>query len=99
MGQCLCFSPYRIGDDIGSAFAMGLVGGSIFHSFTGYKNAAKGQKLVLKFVYCYYSPLGVHDERSKNEEYPDRSPICSMGRNVQYNRLLLSGYSKEGVSI
>lgn len=41
--------PYRIGDDIGSAFAMGLVGGSIFHSFTGYKNAAKSQKLVGMF--------------------------------------------------
>lgn len=40
------FSPYRIGDDIGSAFAMGLVGGSIFQAFGGYKNAAKGKKLV-----------------------------------------------------
>uniref|UniRef100_A0A1I7WJ10 Uncharacterized protein n=1 Tax=Heterorhabditis bacteriophora TaxID=37862 RepID=A0A1I7WJ10_HETBA len=38
--------PFRIGDDTGSAFAMGLVGGSIFQAFTGYKNAAKGQKLV-----------------------------------------------------
>ncbi|EGT43409.1 hypothetical protein CAEBREN_23484 [Caenorhabditis brenneri] len=38
--------PYRIGDDIGSAFAMGLVGGSIFQAFGGYKNAAKGKKLV-----------------------------------------------------
>ncbi|CAI4223876.1 unnamed protein product [Auanema sp. JU1783] len=37
--------PYRIFDDTGSAFAMGLVGGSIFHSFSGYKNAAKGRKL------------------------------------------------------
>ncbi|CAI5449347.1 unnamed protein product [Caenorhabditis angaria] len=38
--------PYRIGDDIGSAFAMGLVGGSIFQSIGGYRNAAKGQKLI-----------------------------------------------------
>ncbi|PAV81068.1 hypothetical protein WR25_10666 [Diploscapter pachys] len=38
--------PYRIGDDVGSAFAMGLVGGSIFHSFGGYRNAAKNQKIV-----------------------------------------------------
>ncbi|CAJ0574580.1 unnamed protein product, partial [Mesorhabditis spiculigera] len=38
--------PYRIGDDIGSAFAMGLVGGSIFRSFSGYKHSATGQKLV-----------------------------------------------------
>uniref|UniRef100_A0AC34FCY3 Mitochondrial import inner membrane translocase subunit TIM17 n=1 Tax=Panagrolaimus sp. ES5 TaxID=591445 RepID=A0AC34FCY3_9BILA len=35
--------PYRIGDDIGSAFAMGLVGGSIFHSFNGYRHAPKGR--------------------------------------------------------
>lgn len=38
--------PYRIGDDLGSAFAMGLVGGSIFQAFSGYKHAAKGQKLI-----------------------------------------------------
>ncbi|VDM29877.1 unnamed protein product [Toxocara canis] len=38
-------NPYRIGDDIGSAYAMGLVGGSIFHSFNGFRNAAAGQKL------------------------------------------------------
>uniref|UniRef100_A0A0M3HQY1 Mitochondrial import inner membrane translocase subunit TIM17 n=2 Tax=Ascaris TaxID=6251 RepID=A0A0M3HQY1_ASCLU len=37
--------PYRIGDDIGSAYAMGLVGGSIFHSFNGFRNAATGQKI------------------------------------------------------
>lgn len=38
--------PYRIGDDIGSAFAMGLVGGSIFHSFSGFRHAPQGQRLV-----------------------------------------------------
>lgn len=46
------FSPYRIGDDIGSAFAMGLVGGSIFHSFGGYRSAAKGQKVVGLAFFC-----------------------------------------------
>uniref|UniRef100_A0A914QJU1 Mitochondrial import inner membrane translocase subunit TIM17 n=1 Tax=Panagrolaimus davidi TaxID=227884 RepID=A0A914QJU1_9BILA len=35
--------PYRIGDDIGSAFSMGLVGGSIFHSINGYRHAPKGK--------------------------------------------------------
>lgn len=40
------FSPHRIFADAGSAFAMGLVGGSIFHSFSAYKNAAKNQKLA-----------------------------------------------------
>uniref|UniRef100_A0A0K0DJ25 Mitochondrial import inner membrane translocase subunit TIM17 n=1 Tax=Angiostrongylus cantonensis TaxID=6313 RepID=A0A0K0DJ25_ANGCA len=38
--------PYRIGDDVGSAFAMGLVGGSIFQAFSGYKHAARGHKLL-----------------------------------------------------
>ncbi|KJH40288.1 hypothetical protein DICVIV_13772 [Dictyocaulus viviparus] len=38
--------PYRIGDDLGSAFAMGFVGGSIFQAFSGYKHAAKGHKLL-----------------------------------------------------
>uniref|UniRef100_A0A1I7ZMP8 Mitochondrial import inner membrane translocase subunit TIM17 n=1 Tax=Steinernema glaseri TaxID=37863 RepID=A0A1I7ZMP8_9BILA len=37
--------PYRIGDDVGSAFAMGLIGGSFFQSVIGFRNAAKGQKL------------------------------------------------------
>ncbi|CAD5216983.1 unnamed protein product [Bursaphelenchus okinawaensis] len=38
--------PHRIFADAGSAFAMGLVGGSIFHSFSAYKNAARNQKLA-----------------------------------------------------
>ncbi|KAK0398751.1 hypothetical protein QR680_002734 [Steinernema hermaphroditum] len=38
--------PYRIGEDVGSAFTMGLIGGSIFQSFIGYRNSAKGQKLI-----------------------------------------------------
>ncbi|CAD5228271.1 unnamed protein product [Bursaphelenchus xylophilus] len=37
--------PYRIFDDVGSAFSMGLVGGSIFHSISAYRHAAKNQKL------------------------------------------------------
>ncbi|KAK0419105.1 hypothetical protein QR680_013955 [Steinernema hermaphroditum] len=37
--------PYRILEDSGSAFAMGLIGGSLFHSFTGFKQAARGKKL------------------------------------------------------
>ncbi|KAI1733280.1 tim17/Tim22/Tim23/Pmp24 family domain-containing protein [Ditylenchus destructor] len=38
--------PYRIIDDAGSAFSMGLVGGSIFHSFKGWRSAPKGQAFV-----------------------------------------------------
>ena len=37
--------PYRIFDDIGSAYAMGLAGGSVFHAWNGFRNAAARQKL------------------------------------------------------
>uniref|UniRef100_A0A1I8ARK2 Mitochondrial import inner membrane translocase subunit TIM17 n=1 Tax=Steinernema glaseri TaxID=37863 RepID=A0A1I8ARK2_9BILA len=37
--------PYRIVEDAGSAFTMGLIGGSIFHSFTGMKQAPRGHKI------------------------------------------------------
>jgi len=35
-------SPHRIYADAGSAFAMGLIGGSIFHGIKGFRNAPKG---------------------------------------------------------
>ncbi|ELT91585.1 hypothetical protein CAPTEDRAFT_176977 [Capitella teleta] len=34
--------PWRIVDDCGGAFAMGAIGGSVFHSIKGAKNAPKG---------------------------------------------------------
>nr|CAD2122143.1 unnamed protein product [Meloidogyne enterolobii]CAD2144921.1 unnamed protein product [Meloidogyne enterolobii] len=34
--------PHRIYADAGSAFAMGLIGGSIFHGIKGFRNAPKG---------------------------------------------------------
>jgi mitochondrial import inner membrane translocase subunit TIM17 len=37
--------PYRIVDDIGGAFAMGAVGGSIFHIIRGARHSPKGQRL------------------------------------------------------
>ena len=37
--------PYRIVDDIGGAFAMGAVGGSIFHIVRGARHSPKGQRL------------------------------------------------------
>ncbi|XP_033746733.1 mitochondrial import inner membrane translocase subunit Tim17-A-like [Pecten maximus] len=33
--------PWRIMDDCGGAFSIGIIGGSIFHGFSGYRNAAK----------------------------------------------------------
>lgn len=34
--------PYRIFDDCGGAFAMGGIGGSVFHAFKGFRHAPKG---------------------------------------------------------
>ena len=44
VGKCIVFlclfcSPWRIVDDCGGAFAMGAIGGSVFHSIKGYRNA------------------------------------------------------------
>ncbi|GMS97797.1 hypothetical protein PENTCL1PPCAC_19972, partial [Pristionchus entomophagus] len=38
--------PFRIGDDIGSAFSMGLVGGGIFQGVGGFRRAAQGQRML-----------------------------------------------------
>lgn len=35
----LIFSPWRIVEDSGAAFAMGTIGGSIFHGIKGFRNA------------------------------------------------------------
>jgi len=37
--------PWRMVDDVGGAFPMGAVGGSIFHSIKGFKNAPKGGRM------------------------------------------------------
>ena len=37
-------SPWRIVEDCGAAFAMGTIGGSIFHGIKGYRNSASGYK-------------------------------------------------------
>lgn len=34
--------PWRIMDDIGGAFAMGAIGGGVFQSFRGFRNAPSG---------------------------------------------------------
>ncbi|KAI4492443.1 hypothetical protein M0804_002234 [Polistes exclamans] len=34
--------PWRVIDDCGGAFAMGLIGGSLFQSFIGFRNAPSG---------------------------------------------------------
>lgn len=38
----LVFSPWRIVDDCGGAFTMGAIGGSLFQSIKGFRNAPSG---------------------------------------------------------
>lgn len=38
--------PYRILDDFGGAFAMGAIGGSVWHSLRGYRTSPRGQKFA-----------------------------------------------------
>lgn len=33
------FSPWRIVDDCGGAFALGAIGGTLFHSIKGFRHA------------------------------------------------------------
>lgn len=37
--------PWRIVDDCGGAFAMGAIGGTVFHSIKGFRNAPAGKRL------------------------------------------------------
>lgn len=43
--------PWRIVDDCGGAFTMGLVGGGVFQTFKGFRNAPSGisKRLVCTF--------------------------------------------------
>ena len=38
--------PHRILDDTGSAFALGCVGGGVFHAFKGARNSARNERMV-----------------------------------------------------
>ena len=38
--------PWRILDDVGGAFAMGAVGGSIWHAVKGWRNSPRGERIV-----------------------------------------------------
>lgn len=42
--------PYRIVDDCGGAFAMGCIGGGVFQSIKGFRNAPSGfNRRLVKF--------------------------------------------------
>lgn len=41
----LSFSPWRILEDAGGAFAMGSIGGGLWHFVKGYRNSPRGDRL------------------------------------------------------
>lgn len=51
--------PWRIIDDAGGAFSMGLVGGSVFQGIKGYRNAPSGfnRRLVSSFSQYIQLPI------------------------------------------
>lgn len=38
--------PFRILDDVGGAFAMGAVGGSLWHAVKGWRNSPRGERML-----------------------------------------------------
>jgi len=63
------FSPYRIVDDCGAAFAMGATMGSLFHFWKGYRNspAVSDTCIVILYVHliqhytiCYQPSIIIH---------------------------------------
>lgn len=38
--------PHRIVDDVGGAFSMGAIGGTIWHFFKGARNSPRGERLI-----------------------------------------------------
>jgi len=44
----ILFSPWRIVDDCGGAFALGAIGGTLFHSIKGFRHAPS-----VKFLFYF----------------------------------------------
>lgn len=50
--------PWRIMDDCGGAFLMGAIGGGIFHSIKGFRNAPAGfNKRMVSYQYANHKPF------------------------------------------
>lgn len=45
------FSPWRIVDDCGGAFTMGAIGGAVFQSIKGFRNAPSVSIQLTNFIY------------------------------------------------
>ncbi len=42
--------PFRILDDVGGAFCMGAIGGSMWHSVKGARNSPKGERIKVRVL-------------------------------------------------
>lgn len=79
--------PYRIVDDCGGAFAMGCIGGGVFQSIKGFRNAPSGfNRRLVKFstfnlkVYntqTYYIYIMFHIKLGSITAIKQRSPIIA----------------------
>lgn len=52
--------PWRIVDDCGGAFTMGAIGGAVFQSIKGFRNAPSGfnRRLIVRFLFkCTFKIL------------------------------------------
>lgn len=46
--------PWRIVDDCGGAFTMGLIGGGVFQSIKGFRNAPSGiNRRLVNFIFLF----------------------------------------------
>ena len=53
----VCCSPWRIVDDCGGAFAMGAIGGSVFHSIKGFRNAPSVRNTLIVLFFKSFTGL------------------------------------------
>ncbi len=54
IGFIVLFSPWRIVDDCGGAFALGTIGGTLFHSIKGFRHAPSVKIYHFKNKYVYF---------------------------------------------
>lgn len=65
--------PWRILDDSGGAFIMGAIGGGIFHSIKGFRNAPVGfSRKMVTYIYLFIiqcpNILSTHTRLYHNKE-------------------------------
>lgn len=82
--RCSVFSPWRIVDDCGGAFSMGLLGGSVFHGISGFRNAPS-VSIRLRGS-CNFQPLCFNETSVTNSgyDYCDLIHMFPLGHSHMY---------------